>query len=86
VGRCRALQVAQAVAFVGQDWYLGSVQRGTPEAAPVLLRKLFNQLGSTYIKLGQFIASSPTLFPAEYVLEMQQCLDSAPPVPWSIIK
>lgn len=86
MGRCRALQVAQAVAFVGQDWYLGSVQRGTPEAAPVLLRKLFNQLGSTYIKLGQFIASAPTLFPAEYVLEMQQCLDSAPPVPWSIIK
>ena len=41
---------------------------------------------STYIKLGQFIASSPTLFPAEYVLEMQQCLDSAPPVPWPVIK
>ena len=41
---------------------------------------------STYIKLGQFIASSPTLFPPEYVLEMQQCLDSAPPVPWDVIK
>lgn len=27
----------------------------------VVLRKLFERLGSTYIKLGQFIASSPTL-------------------------
>ena len=32
------------------------------ELAPKTLRKLFERLGSTYIKLGQFIASSPTLF------------------------
>lgn len=31
----------------------------------VVLRKLFEKLGATYIKLGQFIASSPTLFPEE---------------------
>jgi aarF domain-containing kinase len=36
----------------------------TPSA---LLRRLFERLGATYIKLGQFIASSPTLFPPEYV-------------------
>jgi len=29
--------------------------------AQVVLRQLFERLGSTYIKLGQFIASSPTL-------------------------
>ena len=29
--------------------------------AQVVLRKLFERLGSTYIKLGQFVASSPTL-------------------------
>lgn len=34
----------------------------------------------------QFIASSPTIFPAEYVEEMQACLDSAPPVPWATIR
>ena len=71
--------------MVGQE-YLVSMQRGAPEAPPVVLRKLFNRLGSTYIKLGQFVASSPTLFPPEYVLEFQKCLDSAPPVPWSVIK
>lgn len=35
-----------------------------------------------YLKLGQFIASSPTLFPPELVLEMQKCLDQTEPVPY----
>ena len=39
----------------------------------VVLRKLFERLGATYIKLGQFIASAPSLFPAEYVAEFQAC-------------
>ena len=37
----------------------------------MVLRKLFERLGATYIKLGQFIASAPSLFPAEYVTEFQ---------------
>ena len=37
-------------------------------------------------RLGQFIASSPTLFPSEYVAEFQQTLDRAPPVPYSAIE
>lgn len=52
----------------------------------VTLRKLFEKLGPTYIKLGQFIASSPTLFPEEYVLEFSKCLDRAEPVPWTQIQ
>ena len=38
------------------------------------------------MQLGQFIASSPTLFPSEYVAEFQQTLDRAPPVPMSAIE
>jgi aarF domain-containing kinase len=53
---------------------------------PVILRTLFERMGSTYIKLGQFIASSPTLFPKEYVLEFQKCLDQTEPLPWSKIE
>jgi len=60
--------------------------RGEPFSAPVALRKLFERLGATYIKLGQFIASSPTLFPPEYVLEFQKCLDATEPLKWDVIK
>ena len=38
------------------------------------------------LQLGQFVASSPTLFPAEYVAEFQQTLDRAPPVPMAAIE
>ena len=50
------------------------------------MRRLFERLGATYIKLGQFIASSPSLFPSEYVLEFQKCLDRTDPVDWAVIK
>lgn len=59
---------------------------GKLDEPPVILRKLFERLGATYIKLGQFIASSPSLFPEEYVLEFQKCLDQTEPVPFSRIK
>lgn len=59
---------------------------GKLDDPPVILRKLFERLGATYIKLGQFIASSPSLFPEEYVLEFQKCLDQTEPVPFSRIK
>ena len=57
-----------------------------PTAAPYLLRRLCEELGATYVKLGQFVASSPTLFPAEFVAEFQRCLDQTPPMPWADVK
>ncbi|MEB3754762.1 ABC1 kinase family protein [Acinetobacter sp. MD2(2019)] len=51
-----------------------------------LLRETFESLGSTYIKLGQFIASTPSLFPREFVEEFQGCLDQTPKLPFSYIE
>ncbi|MGQ1451051.1 ABC1 kinase family protein [Acinetobacter baumannii] len=51
-----------------------------------LMRETFESLGSTYIKLGQFIASTPSLFPREYVDEFQGCLDQTPTLPFSYIQ
>lgn len=58
----------------------------TTFSIPQALRALFERLGATYIKLGQFIASSPTLFPKEYVMEFQKCLDATDPLEWSVIQ
>lgn len=49
---------------------------------PEMMRDTMQELGATYIKLGQLIASSPTLFPQEYVDAFQSCLDQTPPVPF----
>ncbi|END9011277.1 AarF/ABC1/UbiB kinase family protein [Acinetobacter baumannii] len=51
-----------------------------------LMRETFESLGSTYIKLGQFIASTPSLFPREYAEEFQGCLDQTPTLPFSYIQ
>ena len=51
----------------------------------IRLREAFEDLGATYIKLGQFIASAPSLFPKDYVEEMQKCLDSVRPIPFKTI-
>lgn len=50
------------------------------------LRQFFERLGPAYIKFGQFIASSPTLFPDVYVKEFQKCLDQTPQIPYETVK
>jgi predicted unusual protein kinase regulating ubiquinone biosynthesis (AarF/ABC1/UbiB family) len=79
-----ALRIGQTMTVLGRAG-LGWV-RGHRPPAPRLLRETFESLGATYIKLGQFIASSPTFFPREYVDEFQGCLDRTPSIPYSDIR
>jgi aarF domain-containing kinase len=83
-GPARTLQAYRAVTKTTREFLpqLLSQQVSTP----VILRTFFERMGATYVKLGQFIASSPTLFPKEYVLEFQKCLDQTEPLPWNTIK
>ena len=57
-----------------------------PPTPPEMVRKTFEALGVTYVKLGQFIASVPSVFPKEYVDEFQKCLDATEPTDFSVIK
>ncbi|KAK9186796.1 hypothetical protein WN944_018185 [Citrus x changshan-huyou] len=96
-GAIRLAQGIQAFVGVGSEW-LADVSKsrsstsGLPTElqlgllSPLYLRRLFERMGATYIKLGQFIASSPTLFPPEYVEEFQNCFDRTPAVPFEEIK
>ncbi len=54
--------------------------------SPKMLRESFEEMGTTYIKIGQFIASMPSVFPREYVEEFQSCLDQTTPLPFSYIE
>ncbi len=80
-GAKRIVQTSAALASSGFSWLLGD-----RPPAPEFLRKTFERLGTTYIKLGQFIASSPSLFPAEYVREFQKCLDQTSPVSYAVVR
>ncbi|KAF6143020.1 hypothetical protein GIB67_041088 [Kingdonia uniflora] len=96
-GAMRLAQGIQAVIGVGGEWLSDvskapNVSAGLPTQmqlgllSPLYLRKLFERMGATYIKLGQLIASAPTLFPPEYVEEFQKCFDRAPTVPFEEIQ
>jgi predicted unusual protein kinase regulating ubiquinone biosynthesis (AarF/ABC1/UbiB family) len=53
---------------------------------PVLLRRMCEDLGPTFIKFGQIIASSAGLFPDEYVKEFQKVLDRVKPFSFEDVK
>lgn len=80
-GLLRIGQTTTVLAATGIAWATGD-----RPPVPRLLRQTFERLGSTYVKLGQFIASSPSLFPAEYVNEFQYCLDKTPALSFDIMK
>ena len=83
----RSLDLARAVNTVSTETIRKQgLAPPKPEMAPLVLRRLFEELGATYVKLGQFIASSPTLFPPEYTEEFEKCLDSTPPMSWDVVK
>ncbi|MCG8520243.1 MAG: AarF/ABC1/UbiB kinase family protein [Pseudomonadales bacterium] len=80
-GAFRIGQTLSVLGRTGVSWALGD-----RPPAPRLLRQTFESLGATYIKLGQFIASSPTFFPKAYVEEFQYCLDRTPSLPFATIR
>lgn len=57
-----------------------------PEAIAKPLRLAFEDVGGTFIKFGQILASSPGLFGEEIADEFRSCLDTGPPVPFSEVR
>jgi ubiquinone biosynthesis protein len=56
----------------------------TPEAARRFRRGL-EELGTTYVKLGQLLSSRPDLLPDVYIDELSKLVDDAPPVPFETV-
>ncbi len=55
-------------------------------SVPQRLRRTIEELGPTFIKLGQILSTRPDLLPDEYIEELSRLLDSAPPVPTEDIR
>src|ERR671933_659350 len=49
-------------------------------------RQALEELGTTYIKLGQLLSSRPDLLPDVYIDELGKLVDQVPPVPVDAIK
>ena len=53
---------------------------------PVRFRKFLEELGPTFIKLGQLLSTRPDLIAEEYADELANLRDDVPPAPFEIIK
>ncbi len=60
--------------------------RLTPADFARPLRLTFEDLGGTFIKFGQIMASSPGMFGEEVAQEFRSCLDTGPPVPFPDVR
>ena len=75
-------------------WYLVDRRRARRQGRPELsreglsrrLRQSFQELGPTYIKLGQILSSGEGLFPAELVREFRLLRDRVPPEPFETVR
>jgi ubiquinone biosynthesis protein len=83
-------RLARVVAVVGgavAAWYVR--ERGTPRSRAGLsrrLRRAFELLGSTYVKLGQIVSAFEGLFPDELVDEFKKLRDQVPPEPFAKVR
>lgn len=77
------------VSQLALDRFLPSFWRRPPVRAdaaaarrtvPERLRLTFEELGGTYVKLGQFLSGRADLLPPAYIAEFSKLLDAAPPV------
>jgi ubiquinone biosynthesis protein len=76
--RTHVLRVLRELGVVGR-------RPATREAA-VEFRQALEQLGTTYLKLGQLLSSRPDLLPDVYIDELGRLVDDVPPVPFAEIE
>jgi ubiquinone biosynthesis protein len=67
--------------------HLGS-GNGQPENVtnPERLRRALEELGPTFIKLGQVLSTRPDILPPDFLVELSKLQSEAPPVPAGIIR
>ncbi len=70
------------------SWLRELAQQPEPEPAslPVHFRQALEELGPTFVKLGQMLSTRPDLLPPSYIAELTKLQDRVQPVSWEDIR
>lgn len=79
----RRLGVISLLERAGQVLHLPQAEeKHAALETPQRIRLAFEELGPTFIKLSQLLATRVDMFPPEWIAEFEKLQDSAPPVPF----
>ena len=83
----RLVRVVSAIGSALAAWFLLDWRRPWSRAGiSRRMRRAFEHLGSSYVKLGQIISGGEGLFPDELVREFKQLRDQVPPEPFDDVR
>ncbi|MGB5266673.1 MAG: hypothetical protein WBN30_08810, partial [Polyangiales bacterium] len=54
--------------------------------AGIRLRKVLEDLGPSFVKLGQMMSTRPDLIPEDILVELKKLQDDVPPEPFDVIR
>ncbi len=80
------LGIAQALEKVGRTLHWQHAEDLTRLDTPQRIRRVLEELGPTFIKMGQILATRVDLFPPAYIEEFGKLQDQAPPVDFETIR
>jgi ubiquinone biosynthesis protein len=64
-----------------QRWVWQLPDEVAEPATPVKVRLMLEELGPTYVKMGQIVSSQASVIPAEWEIELEQLQSNVPPFP-----
>ncbi len=64
-----------------QKWIWHLPEKALDLSAPVKMRLMLEELGPTYVKMGQIVSSSSNVLPKEWAVELDKLQNDVPPFP-----
>ena len=82
----RRVGMADMLQRAGRLLHWNDPQQMLQMSAPLRVRRAMEELGPTFVKLGQVLATRVDLFPPDWIVEFSELQNAVPAVPWEAVR